>query len=154
MSVLIVEQGTPKETLNSQDPLKPQTPVDCVEVSILPDVDTPPQHSSPFWVIESPQQPPPSNNKSQGKICVAQIAYSLTPKLQNTTPKQPQRFGPISDDSSQIATQSPSSSSMYFSKKLKCWIQVSKENLRKCDALEVGFRILSQPSKNHSPYLL
>ena len=110
----------------------------CDEISILPDVDTTPQHSSPFWVIDSPQQPPPSNNNSQGKICVAQIVYSLTPKLQNTTPKQPPRFGPTNDDSSQIATPSPSSSSKYFSKKLKRWIQVSDENLRKCDALETG----------------
>ena len=121
--------------------MKAQTPVLCEENSILPDVETPPQHNSPFW-IDSPQQPLPSNNNSKGKICVAQIAYSLTPKLQHTTPEQPPRFGPTSDVSVQIATPSPSTSSKYFSKKLKRWVQVSDENLRKCDTLETGSQII------------
>ena len=152
LSVLIIEQGTPKETLSSQDPLKAQTPVLCEVNSILPDVETPPQNNSPFW-IDSPQQPLPSNDNLKGKIQVAQIAYSLTPKLQHTTPEQPPRFGPTSDDSVQIATPSPSTGSMYFSKKLKRWVQVSNQDLRKCDTLETGSQIIvtaqQEPQSSH-----
>ena len=93
LSVLIVEQDTPKGIFSNRDPLKPQTPVEFVDESILLDVTTP-DNSSPFWVTESPQQPPPRNNESYGKIRVAQLTNSLTPKLQNNTPKQPQKNQP------------------------------------------------------------